>query len=388
MSGGDPSHDPEERHDTPLALRIKALIRERGPITVHDYMQLCLSDPEHGYYRRKPAIGAEGDFITAPEISQCFGEIIGLWAVVAWQRMGRPKPFSLIELGPGRGTMMRDMLRAARAVPGFAEAVRVVLIETSEALAAVQRRTLAAVGIDVMWPTELPAASGPTILVANEYLDTLPAQQWQRSAGAWHWRTVDLDANGRLCFSVTVSPGRPTGIVPLHPADGDIFERTDAAPQIHCLIGGHFKHVPAIMLMLDYGHAVPSFGETLQAVRGHRHVHPLAYPGESDLTVQVDFGQFGRLASNDHATGRPAPSPVACDGPITQAEFLGRLGIVERASRLMAANPAKALAIEAGVKRLLDPAGMGGRFKVIAVRSPMLPIAPGFEALDRPGPRG
>ncbi len=195
------TYDPNARRDTPLALKLKKLIRRDGPITVHDYMQACLHDPEHGYYVKQPAIGAAGDFITAPEISQVFGELIGLWCAVVWWQMGAPEKINLVELGPGRGTLMKDVLRASKAVPAFRNAVSVHLIETSTALAVEQRVRLAGCDVEPTWhraPDTVPADA--SLYIANEFLDAVPVTQSVLQSGEGVERGVGLDASGQLTF--------------------------------------------------------------------------------------------------------------------------------------------------------------------------------------------
>lgn len=188
-------YDPDERRDTPLAVRIRDLIRSEGPLSVKRYMTLCLDDPEHGYYRHRPVIGASADFITAPEISQVFGELIGLWAAVVWQQMGRPAQVTLLEIGPGRGTMMADALRAAQHMPGFVEAVAIVLVEPSEALREIQAATLATCPKMVRHlEPDAPLPDGPLIALANEVLDCVPVNQFVRAgADTWRERVVTAD---------------------------------------------------------------------------------------------------------------------------------------------------------------------------------------------------
>jgi len=194
---------------TPLARKLAARIAQDGPISVADYMQACLHDLEHGYYRRRMAIGGAGDFVTAPEISQVFGELIGLWCTVVWQQMGAPQAVRLIELGPGRGTLMRDALRASRLVPEFRAALSVDLIETNAALADIQRTTLGGEAVALGWSTGLEPGAAPAIVVANEFLDTLPVAQWAFRDGVWHRRCVGLDAAGDLNF-VDGAPDTPS----------------------------------------------------------------------------------------------------------------------------------------------------------------------------------
>jgi NADH dehydrogenase [ubiquinone] 1 alpha subcomplex assembly factor 7 len=345
------TYDPDARRDTPLALKLKDRIRRGGPISVAEYMQACLQDPEHGYYVRQPAIGRDGDFITAPEISQVFGELLGLWAAVVWQQMGSPPRLNLIELGPGRGTLMRDCLRAARKVSGFCDALSIHLVESNALLIERQRAALNELGHPISWHATLDLVSnGPAIVIANEFLDTLPVSQFVNGST----RRVTLDPADRLAFQ---------------PEAGDVLEQQHHGAVIESLCT-RAKAEPVAALFVDYGHVSTAPGETLQALRHHHPEHPLCSPGEADLTVHVDFAAFA-------ATSRTAG--LAVDGPISQGEFLGRLGIVERASHLMNANPARAAEIELGVARLIAPQGMGSRFKAIGVRSPNLPKLPGFE---------
>ncbi|MCH9807943.1 MAG: SAM-dependent methyltransferase [Alphaproteobacteria bacterium] len=356
---------------------------------VSDYIHLCLFDPEHGYYRSRPAIGRRGDFITAPEISQTFGELIGLWSVAVWQQMGAPAAFHLIEYGAGRGTLMRDALRAARIVPQFMEAAKISLCDINPVLREQQEQALGGLGLpagkvrfvegmddDDLYQANL--ANEPAIIIANEFLDVWPVRQYIRKQDGWIGRWVGLDENGQLQF---VPPrthdglGEPASLSPSdidsrfgHAAEGDIVTVTHYGFADELL--GPWQRFAA--LFIDYGHVAAEIGDTLQAVRNHAYEHPLTSPGEADLTHQVDFQDFAGRVKGHSPNHR-------IDGPITQAEFLGRLGIMERASRLMAANPDQAAQLEAGIVRLMSPQGMGGRFKAIAVRSQDLPVTPGFE---------
>jgi NADH dehydrogenase [ubiquinone] 1 alpha subcomplex assembly factor 7 len=367
MTGGAP------RSATPLAQKLAARIARDGPIGVADYMWACLQDSEHGYYRRQIAIGSGGDFVTAPEISQTFGELVGLWCAVVWQQMGSPNPVRLIELGPGRGTLMRDALRALRLVPEFRAALRVELIESNFALVPSQRATLEDGDVPLQWRAELEPGAGPAIVIANEFLDTLPVAQWVFRDGAWLSRCIDLDTEGALAFvdgALQANVAVPAGVRP--PREGDILESravalADFAGQLAA------TGAPLAALFIDYGHAQPGLGDTLQAVSAHRYADPLQTPGEADLTSQVDFTEFAAAMSH---------CGLACDGPVPQGEFLGRLGIIERASRLMAANPAKAAQIETGIARLMAPGGMGSRFLVLGVRSSDVAPLPALATVD------
>ncbi|MGD9805643.1 MAG: class I SAM-dependent methyltransferase [Hyphomicrobiaceae bacterium] len=355
---------------TPLARLIARRIADSGPITVREYMTLCLSHPEHGYYRARRAIGAAGDFITAPEISQVFGELLGLWAAVVWQQMGSPAPFQLVELGPGCGTMMADALRATQRVKGFSNAARVVLVEASPVLRDMQRQTLAQTTVDVRWLAEAAEIKpAPTILLANEFLDVLPITQLMREGDGWHEITVELDVRGTLTFGSKAACWREALPSLAHAAPiGSVLELRDFAPLSETL-AAIAAGSPLGALFIDYGHEATGFGDTLQAVRQHRSEPPLAAPGEADLTAMVDFEAAAAALTN----GRVMVERLA-----TQAEFLGSLGAIERGSRLMSANPARAGEIEMGVARLMSPQGMGTRFKALGLRSSDMPTLPGF----------
>ncbi len=380
-------YDPEARRYTPLALKLKERITRDGPLSVEAYMSACLQDPEHGYYVKQPAIGAGGDFVTAPEISQIFGELIGLWCAVVWQQMGSPARFNLIELGPGRGSLMADALRAARMVPGFLSGATILLIESNVNLRAQQASALAGLDVEPTWAPSLlavdeiragayatrsAAASAPTILIANEFLDTRPIRQLVRRDGLWFERTVTLDDRGRLSFGCRPRPARniernASSSPP--PTNGSIMEIADGLGDLTVPLLELTRSFPVAALLIDYGHTSSLPGDSLQAVRAHTFEHPLTSPGEADLTTQVDFELRGRQCRD---------AGFATDGPVTQAELLSALGITQRASRLMSANPKLAGSIEAGVARLLSPTGMGARFKALGLRSPTLPPLPGF----------
>lgn len=368
----------EPRRETPLERRIKEIIAREGPMPVSAYMALCLHDAEHGYYRRQPAIGATGDFVTAPEISQVFGELIGLWCAVVWQQMGAPARVNLVELGPGRGTMMRDMLRAARIVPAFRAALSVHLIDPSETLRAIQQAALADCGVPVHFHTAPSQAltlspqvpDGPTLVVGNEFLDTLPVAQFIFHDGQWRARRVALDAAQALTFRADPDAAVPPPEISdtRAPHEGSLYERAAGHPLLaDGMLRARAAAGPLAALFIDYGHTRTGFGDTLQGVADQKHVSPFHAPGEADLSAQVDFQSFAGACRN---------AGLAVDGPVPQAEFLGRLGIVERASRLMAANAAQAATIEMQVQRLMAPSGMGSRFLALGVRSPELAPLP------------
>lgn len=365
------SYDPELRRPTPLAIRLADDIRRGGPMPVDAYMSRCLWDPADGYYATRAPIGRAGDFITAPQISQTFGELVGLWAAVVWRDvLGAPPAFTFAELGPGQGTLMADALRATARVPGFHAAMRCRLIEASPVLIAQQRQALAAVPVPVSWAGDVGSIAGPAIIVANEFFDALPVRQMTWTGGRWAERAVGVDEGGRLQFTSLppVGPAATPAAAPPDPEAGAIIEALAANHEMTA-IGAAARSGPVAALVIDYGHERSAVGDTLQAVRAHRHEHPLTSPGEADLSAQVDFEALAAAARS---------AGLAVDGPVSQGEFLGRLGIVERASRLMAANPARAGDIELAVARLIAPTGMGARFKAIGLRSPALAPLPGL----------
>lgn len=372
------SYDPDLRRDTPLALAFKTRLKRDKWMLVSEYIWICLDDPWCGYYRGRAGIGAAGDFVTAPEISQVFGELIGLWSAVVWQQMGSPKPFRLIEIGPGKGTMMADALRAMRIVPGLMEAIEVVLIDVDPALIEAQKAALAGMPVKVEWLASIQdlQPAGASIALGNEYLDTRGVQQYILSGGLVYERTVELDANDQFVFGRKDKP-ESFDIEWLRKEFGDFGDGTIFETQPNVQPADTLRRIaeagPMAALFIDYGQTgVPyiSVGDTLQAVRQHKYEHVFTSPGEADLTTQVNFTEVAQNALD---------AGLVVDGPTTQAEFLGRLGIIERASKLMGANPSKAGEIEAGVMRLMAPNGMGTRFKVIGIRSPNVGKLPGFE---------
>jgi NADH dehydrogenase [ubiquinone] 1 alpha subcomplex assembly factor 7 len=345
--------------------RLIAQIQAQGPITVAQYMTACLHDPQDGYYATRPALGAAGDFITAPLVSQMFGELIGLWLVETWTRLGRPDPVRLVEMGPGDGTLMSDLLRAARLAPDFTAACEVWLVEVSEPLRLLQRQGL---GDGLRWArtlAEVPSGA-PILLVANELLDCLPARQFVRADHGWAERLVGLDDTGALAFGLSPAPlGRA-----LPPAMlGAILEHSPAQEALGSEIGARIAADGGAALLIDYGRDAPGFGDTLQALVKHRKLPPLATPGEADLTVHADFPAVAAAAER---AGAQVPLIL------TQGEFLVRLGIGARAEALANARHDKADEIERQLERLISPDQMGELFKVACIHQPGL-AAPGFE---------
>jgi SAM-dependent MidA family methyltransferase len=358
---------------SPLERLIREIVAAEGPIPLARYMALCLGHPEHGYYMRKDPLGRAGDFVTAPEVSQMFGELIGLWAAQVWLDMGAPRDVALVELGPGRGTLMADALRAARVAPGLIEAARVHLVETSPALRAKQAEALA--GQEVSWHdrfAEVPA--GPSIVLANEFLDALPMRQFERREGAWRERVVGLGADGRLALGLAPGQAEPGAAPGFDDApEGAVFEVSPAREMAAAEIGGRLKRHGGAALLIDYGHARPGLGDTFQAVRAHRFADPLEAPGEADLTSHVDF----------HATAVAARAAGAhAFGPVGQGEFLRALGIDARAERLARGRDSETAARVMGeLRRLAAPDEMGRLFLVLALAAPGL-TPPGFGAVE------
>jgi NADH dehydrogenase [ubiquinone] 1 alpha subcomplex assembly factor 7 len=360
--------------DTPLAARLKEQIARQGPISVADYMQACLADTRGGYYRTRQPIGAKGDFVTAPEISQMFGELLGLWAVAVWQSMGEPRPVVVTELGPGRGTLMADALRAWRSVPQFLASATVALVETSPMLREAQRETLRGSPAPLHWYDGIDdVPQGPLIVIANEFIDALPVRQLVRKGDVWRERCVAIGHGGDLAFSLgdeVEGDSLPPAVRGLDTADGAMFETRPALASLPSALASRAIAAPLVALFVDYGHAESGLGDTLQAVHRHRFTHPLAAPGEADLTAHVDFAELKRSAE---ALGLDAY------GPMPQGEFLLKLGLGARRDRLLRqARPDQREAILSGAARLADPRAMGILFKVLALASSGLAPPPPF----------
>ena len=358
---------------TTLLDELKALIAIKGPITVERFMELALAHPEFGYYMNRDPFGATGDFTTAPEISQMFGELIGLWAADVWAKMGSPNPVRLVELGPGRGTLMSDALRAARIAPDFRAALDVWLMETSPTLAAVQHELLLDAGVAIAWAQTLKdVPEGPAIVIGNEFLDALPVRQFVRANGQWRERVVRLTEEGGLAFGVA---SNPEPYIRGNAHDGEVLEVNPAGHRFMFELGGRLVKQGGAALLIDYGHAVTHVGDTLQALRAHRYVDPLAMPGESDLTAHVDFAAMARSAA---ATG------AAVYGPIDQGDFLRAIGIDLRTKALAGrAGPERSEELQQARNRLVGKGKgeMGALFKAMAVANRNLPAPPGFHPL-------
>lgn len=359
---------------TPLGNEIAAIIAEGGPIGIDRFMALALGHPTLGYYRTRDPLGASGDFTTAPETSQMFGELIGAWAASVWLSLGAPTPVRLVELGPGRGSLLADALRAARGLPAFLDAIDLHLIETSPVLREGQRARLAACARPIAWHETLDAVPpGPTLVLANEFFDALPVRHYVRGARGWHERLVGLSpASDRLAFGLSPDP-EPA--ITLAAPQGAVLEVGLAGQGLAKALATRLVRDRGAALVIDYGYTVPAFAETLQATKQHRFVDPLAEPGEADLTTHVDFAGLTRAAE---AVG------AHVHGPVLQGRFLRDLGIGERAEALKRrASAAQAQDIDAALVRLVEAGtperpGMGELFKVLCITAPDVPPPPGF----------
>ncbi len=372
-----------------MADHLRDLMAAKGPLTVAQYMEQALTHPRLGYYMGRDPFGRGGDFITAPEISQMFGELIGLWCVVQWKAMGGPDPVNLVELGPGRGTMMADVLNAGRGTDGFLEALDISLVEISPALKALQEDTLVKTPAihtarSLSWlsdfseiPDDADGSDGPLLLIANEFIDALPVRQFQMTAEGWRERLIGPDDGGKGFQFMLADGPPPDGVIP--PAfenaeegapEGTIVEARPAAADLARTIAERLSRQPGAALIIDYGHEESAPGDTLQAVKAHEFHDPLEDPGEADLTAHVDFAEFCRAAEKAGAQ---------IYGPITQGAFLQALGIGARADALMTASPEHRRDIEQALERLTSDDGMGRLFKVLALASPGLPPPPGFD---------
>ena len=360
---------------TPLSRRIARRIGLEGPISIAAYMAEALANPEHGYYMTRDPLGRSGDFITAPEVSQMFGELIGLWCAETWRLMGQPDPFLLIELGPGRGTLMADAMRAGKVLPGFCEAARLHLVEASPTLRAVQAETLSA--FDPDWHDDVGGLpDGPVIVIANEFFDAMPVRQFEMTDGGWRERLVDIDNSKDAGFHIVLD-SRPTPMAALIPeavqaADtGAVYEIAPAAVSIVATLSERIARGGGAAIVVDYGHAAHRTGATLQAVRGHARHDVLAEPGTADLTAHVDFAALAEAAR--HRT--------TVYGPIAQRDLLLNLGLEQRAAQLcQRATAEQRKQIEAARHRLIDPAEMGTLFQALAICHHDAAVPPGFDS--------
>jgi NADH dehydrogenase [ubiquinone] 1 alpha subcomplex assembly factor 7 len=349
-----------------LAEIIRAHIAHYGPMTVQDYWTLCLSHPQHGYYIKQDPLGRAGDFVTAPEISQMFGEMIGIWIADIWLKMQMPSPFILVECGAGRGTMMEDLLRATRNIPGLHAALEVHIIETSPYLRDIQKQRLA--DYRVTWHDVLSDVPdhAPLVILGNEFLDAVPIRQVVRAGQAWRERMIGIEED-HLAFGLGADIPQSDKI---ETPEGAVFEFSPLREAIWSEIVRRVKTQAGAALMIDYGYTVASFGDTFQAVKNHAYADVLAEPGEADLTSHVNFARLADLAKDLHPR------------MTTQRNFLRQMGIEMRAQVLAkSATLEQAEELQAGLSRLINADQMGDLFKALAISHPAYLEPAGFEGI-------
>ncbi len=366
-----PTLSPEGR-GSPLLDIIRRRIESDGPMNLGEYMALCLGHPKHGYYMTRDPLGAAGDFTTSPEISQLFGEMIGAWLADMWIKMGKPPECILLECGPGRGTLMADIMRATKGVAGFHSAMKIHLMEMSPVLRNRQSEVLA--NYETRWIDDLNALNSaiPVLIIGNEFLDALPVRQLERKGGKWFERVVGLAPDNSLQIGLKEADFTlMERLQSLHISleEGDVFEISPILNQFINFVDNLLKKQSGAALFVDYGHAKTAAGETLQAVRSHRFVKITDTPGFCDLTAHIDFENIAHIAKTDGIT---------VHGPVTQAAFLRELGIEYRAQKLIqtlqpnasnvcGVNEPQIEAIKSGLNRLIDTQQMGILFKVLAL---------------------
>ena len=351
---------------TQLAHLIRSEIETTGPMAVSRYMELCLSHPVHGYYRQRDPLGTAGDFTTAPEISQLFGELVGAWLMHMWCALAQPVPIALIELGPGRGTLMADIVRTLRHDPALAEQVEIHLIETSPALRAAQSATLAKLDVVPVHHDDLTSLpDGPALWIANEFFDALPTDQFVVAETGWHARKIALGADGRFTFGVDPAPTASRKALK-NTGTGAVVEHSPAQDHALAVIAAHLQRHGGAGLIIDYGTLTSGLGDTLQAVKDHAYTGVFTTPGEADLTTHVDFEHLTRLA---------AGLGVSAVGLAEQGAFLLALGLLERAGQLGAnTSHDQQEAIRTAAERLAGDQAMGKLFKVMGFASRDLPL--------------
>ncbi len=356
-----------------LGQRIAALIAAQGPISVAEFMTMALHDPQAGYYATRDPLGAAGDFITAPEISQVFGESLGLWCVQVWHDQGKPSRKRLVELGPGRGTLMNDALRAMKVAPEFLDGLEVVLVEASRALTAIQKELLHVTGVDIRWVERFDSSLGdrPLLLLANEFFDALPIRQYVKTRCGWCERMVAIDARGVPAFVLAPTPV-PDSLIPSNRAcapEGGAYEVSSASLSITEEIARVIARKGGGALIVDYGYDRPGFSETLQAIADHSFAGVLSEPGERDLSAHVDFPALAAAVEQGGA---------AAFGPTTQADLLEDLGTMQRIEQLAARHPDAAENLWSRLDRLVNPDHMGTLFKALAIMPKTASKPPGF----------
>lgn len=357
--------------ETALKARLRDRIKASGPLSIADYMATCLSDPTHGYYTTQRVFGRQGDFTTAPEVSQMFGELIGAFCLSAYEHMGAPESFNLVECGPGRGTLMADILRTAKLRPAFLSGAHLTFLEISPKLRDQQRKAVRNAHVEptfVERVDQLP--DGPTIVIANEFFDALPIHQFMKSDKGWNERKIGLDEQDNLQFGLGVNE-LPLDHIPVSLRDsapGSILETQPAANATAQQIASHLKQHGGVGLFIDYGYAASSTGDTLQALYKHEYDDVLAHPGEADLTAHVNFEALAKACTAAGATVFPM---------LEQGEFLLRMGLLERAGQLgTGKSHQEQETIRDAVERLAAPDQMGTLFKVLGITGSLDKLPP------------
>lgn len=354
---------------------IKSIIKAQGPLTIAQYMAICLSDSEHGYYIKNIPLGKEGDFITSPEISQMFGELLGIWSATMWQNMDMPDDIAIVELGPGKGTLMSDFLRGTENVPGFHDSISVHLVEISPALKEAQKKTLEDFDIDIEWHqtfSEIPKK--PSIIIGNEFFDALPIHQFVKTVGGWREKMVVETEDGILNFSLSPTETTSCALIPENLRNSPEDSVVEVCPSMIVIaqeIAAHIIENGGVALFIDYGYEESLLKSTFQAVKDHKFHDPLQNPCEADLTTFVDFSAIKKVAKENK---------INVHGCIDQADLLKKLGIDVRAKMLSQnASEKQKQEIELQLERIIGENQMGRLFKCLALSNPLLPTPIGFE---------
>lgn len=346
--------------NNPLELIIKDKIKISGPINISEFMNIALLHPEHGYYTNNQVFGKGGDFITAPEISQTFGELIGAWCALIWQEMGEPSEVALVELGPGRGTLMQDVMRITSKVKGFHQALSINLVEASEKLRATQKEKLADYAGKIYWHDSISEIQKiPSIIIANEFFDALPIQQYLFLENKWYERKIGLDKQDDLCFICDYEANIASQL-PKQAQENDIIEISKASQYVMKEISNHINYYGGAGIFIDYGYKEPTFQDSLQAVKSHKFHPVLSDIGDADITAHVDFKALRDIANNHE---------LSTSRIMDQGEFLSRMGI-ERRYNFLCKNiksQAEADKIFSSINRLVSPNEMGELFKVLMI---------------------
>ena len=367
---------------TPLATLLRRRILTQGPLPFIDFMSSCLTHPVHGYSVKGHRIGRHGDFITAPETSQIFGELIGLWMVDCWEKLNRPQQFRLIELGPGNGQLMQDALRAAAMRPAFGQAAEIHLLETNTDLMAIQNRRIGKTAVYWHKAVDSLPSTGPLIVIANEFFDALPVRILKLAEHGWQERYVDWDQKKFIPIEAAPQPPfpeKPGDDPEPNPYEPDTTYKPDV-PHIREVRPAAAAFLSALLkatatgggygLIIDYGYTKPPNRETIEAIRDHHYVDPLSMPGKTDLAAHVDFADLSCKAQNHGAT---------VYGPVSQRRFLTALGLASRARLLLAqANRKQKEQIQSDLYQLMASSKMGLVFRVMGFSSPGLPAPDGF----------